>query len=76
MDWDAIERRMAEAVQHAVSDRLVGRWVMMAEVIDPETGEPELMAVPGPGMADWDVLGWLDYQRSVMHGRIARLDED
>lgn len=68
---------MADAVQQAIADiyegNLVTRWIVLAEVIEPE-GERALVTTRQEDMRAWDSLGMLTFAVQLEQAALTRDD--
>jgi hypothetical protein len=53
---------------------LLNRFVVVAEVIDPE-GQESLWLASNSGMAPWSMVGFLEYGKSIASAGITRADD-
>ena len=70
--------RIEEALNADVAGALVTKWVVIAETIDGESGEPTLEMFHSEHCALWDAIGFARYYAAFCERRIEvpGLDED
>ena len=66
------------AVTAAAHGSMITRYVVIAETIDPDSGEQLIEDISPDRQPIWDTLGLIDFTRAVMHASVARgsLDDD
>jgi hypothetical protein len=68
------EKDLGEAIVEAAEGALVTKFLVIAETINGETGEPQLEWFASSAMAVWDKIGFLRYCAS--HYDNQHRDED
>jgi hypothetical protein len=66
-----VRERMANAISTVLGQAgaMVTRWVVLADVIEPD-GERALWTLAPTDAKAWDTLGMLDYARAIKHGDV------
>ena len=69
----AMDAGTYDAVSQAISNTfaesartMVTKWVLVAEVIDPDDGEPCVWTHTADQQSPWDSLGLLEYARQLV----------
>ena len=73
----AVEEHIAAAVAaHGYPGDLVGRFLLVAEVIDAETGERATVSVVPDDAMPWDTMGLASFVLAREQAGVARAEDD
>lgn len=67
------EAAFRAAIEAAGAGKMPGRFVVVAETIDPDDGQPMIEAFQPDEQATWDTLMLVEFHRAALQGHIARM---
>lgn len=70
------ESAFRAAIEAAGAGKMPGRFVVVAETIDPDDGQPMIEDFEPGGQAIWDTLMLVEFHRSVLAAEIDRLTRE
>ena len=75
-DVEPWEQELGDAVAKAVDGALVTRFVVIAETIDGNDGDPQIEWMASAQMTPWSILGVVSYVKATYEGRISNQERD